>query len=150
MRCYISVETTAGLTFGSGLGSCRLSDSCINHPHDFVQSHDKRGGRRECFDPVSDQVMETVVCHWLSADSFSYHWPRIISSTSTCSHVLSPAGSPWSPSVFRARQHPLDLAMPTSSRSATVLDSGLVVKGVRGPPGLRKTTTPVPSSGWRS
>lgn len=32
IRCYIFVETTAGLAFGWGLGSCRLSDSRIN-PH---------------------------------------------------------------------------------------------------------------------
>jgi len=36
--------------------------------------------------------------------------------------------------VFLARQRPLDLAMPTPSWSATVLDSGLVMRGrERGP-----------------
>ena len=39
-----SVETTAAVNFGLGLGSCRLSDFSVHHPHDFVQSHANVGG----------------------------------------------------------------------------------------------------------
>lgn len=57
-----------------GLGSCRLSDRRINHPHDFVQRATKSvGGEGNVSTLFQIKVMEIVACHWLGADGLSHH-----------------------------------------------------------------------------